>query len=179
MQHYLEIFKYCPACGSRRFVVNDFKSKRCEDCGFVYYYNAAAAVVAIITDENGRFLVARRGEEPAKGTLDLIGGFCDPGESSEEAIVREIEEETGYIVEGIPKILYSVPNTYQYSKLLVNTCDNFYHIRIDSNASLQASDDVAACWWVEPQDIRLEDFGLDSVRNGLERFLRQSDLLKD
>lgn len=179
MQHYLHIFNYCPVCGSARFVENDFKSKRCEDCGFVYYYNPAAAVVAIITDERGRFLVARRGEEPAKGKLDLIGGFCDPGESSEEAIVREIEEETGYEVEGIPQILFSVPNTYQYSKLLVHTCDNFYHIRISSDADIQPADDVDACWWVEPQDIRLEDFGLDSVRNGLERFLRQAKIIKD
>ena len=37
MKHPLEKFKYCPVCGSAQFVVNNFKSKKCEDCGFIYY----------------------------------------------------------------------------------------------------------------------------------------------
>ena len=79
--HLLERFRFCPSCGSDRFLVNDFKSKRCTDCGFTYYFNAAAAVAVIMEDEHGRILACRRAIEPAKGTLDLVGGFevhtCD------------------------------------------------------------------------------------------------------
>ena len=35
--HPLHLFQYCPRCGSHRFVENNASSKRCEDCGFVYY----------------------------------------------------------------------------------------------------------------------------------------------
>lgn len=35
--HPLRLFRYCPACGSARFREHDFKSKRCDDCGFTYY----------------------------------------------------------------------------------------------------------------------------------------------
>ncbi len=177
MQHYLSKFIHCPACGSARFEEHDFKSKRCRDCGFTYYFNAAAACVAIIENERGQLLVARRGEEPARGTLDLIGGFVDPGESCEQAICREIEEETGHHLsadelgsDGL-HILFTQPNTYLFSGLTVHTCDAFFHIRIPADTPLHAHDDVAACWWADPRELRLEDFGLDSVRNGLRRFL--------
>ena len=75
---FVDKFKYCPSCGSCHFEENDFKSKRCAECGFTYFFNAAAAVVSIITNERGEMLVCRRACEPAKGTLDLVGGFVDP-----------------------------------------------------------------------------------------------------
>ena len=46
--HPLELFKFCPKCGSPSFVENNEKSKRCDDCGFVYYFNASSATVAFI-----------------------------------------------------------------------------------------------------------------------------------
>ena len=49
--HPLELFKYCPKCGSPHFEVNNEKSKRCADCGFVYYFNSSAATVAFILND--------------------------------------------------------------------------------------------------------------------------------
>ena len=79
--HPLELFKYCPKCGSPHFEVNNEKSKRCADCGFVYYFNSSAATVAFILNDKNELLVCRRGKEPAKGTLDLSGGFIDMHET--------------------------------------------------------------------------------------------------
>ena len=70
MTHPLTLFRYCPRCGSPRFEVHDFKSKRCRDCGFTYYHNAAAATVAVIFDREGRLLVCRRAADPAQVRLD-------------------------------------------------------------------------------------------------------------
>lgn len=177
--HYLQQWNYCPECGSKRFVEHDFKSKRCEDCGFTYYFNAAAAVIAIIENEKGELLVARRGEEPAKGTLDFIGGFVDPGEGFEEAVLREIEEETGYRVklddevQRPVEILFSLPNTYLYSGMVIHSCDCIFRVFIPSDAPLNANDDVAACWWEKPEHIKVEDFGLDSAQIAFQRFLEE------
>ena len=91
--HPLELFKYCPKCGSSHFVVNNEKSKRCADCGFVYYFNSSAATVAFILNERNELLVCRRGKEPKKGTLDLSGGFIDMYETGEEGVAREVLEE--------------------------------------------------------------------------------------
>ena len=95
MYHPLELFKYCPECGSSHFQVNNGKSKRCTDCGFVYYFNPSAATVAFVLNGNNELLVCRRGNEPAKGTLDLPGGFMDMCETGEQGVSREVLEETG------------------------------------------------------------------------------------
>ena len=64
--HPLEIFKYCPVCGSAHFEVNNFKSKKCRDCGFTYYANPCSATAAFIVNDNNELLVVRRAKEPAK-----------------------------------------------------------------------------------------------------------------
>ena len=165
-------FRFCPACGSSHFVENDFKSKRCEDCGFIYYFNAAAAVAVIITNEEGELLMCRRAQEPAKGTLDIIGGFVDPGESTTTAMMREMEEETGvHIEENLLTFLFSFPNTYLYSGLLIHTCDSFFHIELPKDTKFTPSDDVAECMWISPKDINLDDIGLDSIRGAVKRYI--------
>lgn len=170
--HYLEKFRFCPVCGSHRFVENDFKSKRCEDCGFVYYFNAVAAVAVIITNEERELLMCRRACEPAKGTLDIIGGFVDPGESTTKAMVREMEEETGLnIDENQLTFLFSLPNTYLYSGLLIHSCDTFFHIEISKDTNINPSDDVAECLWMHPDDINLDNIGLDSIREAVKKYL--------
>lgn len=57
--HPLRLFEYCPRCGSHRFQENDASSKRCEDCGFVYYLNPKASVAAFVMDRQSRILVCR------------------------------------------------------------------------------------------------------------------------
>ena len=92
MKHPLAQFLYCPECGSPHFKVNNEKSKKCTDCGFVYYFNPSAATVALILNEKNELLVCRRAKEPAKGTLDLPGGFIDMNETGEEGVAREVLE---------------------------------------------------------------------------------------
>ena len=84
--HVLDKFKYCPACGSSGFEEQDEKSKRCKRCGFEYYLNPSAAVAAFILNSRGQLLTLRRSKAPAKGTLDLPGGFVDIGENINEAL---------------------------------------------------------------------------------------------
>ncbi len=171
--HLLEKFHYCPVCGSSRFEVNDFKSKRCLDCGFVYYFNPAGAVVALIVNERDELLVATRAEDPAKGTLDLIGGFADCGETAEQAMQREIKEETGMdIALDHMHYLFSLPNTYLYSGLLIHTMDLFYLCRVSSLTHIIASDDVASCRWVPLSEIAPGQFGLDSIRQGVINYMQ-------
>jgi 8-oxo-dGTP diphosphatase len=55
-------------------------------------------VGAIVTDSDGRLLLIRRGHEPEAGRWSLPGGRVQPGESDEQAVVREVREETGLVV---------------------------------------------------------------------------------
>jgi 8-oxo-dGTP diphosphatase len=52
-------------------------------------------VGAVIRDEAGRMLLILRGHEPSKGLWSIPGGRIEPGETDEQAVVREVAEETG------------------------------------------------------------------------------------
>ena len=166
----IEKYKYCPVCGSSHFVKNSPKSLRCSGCGFELFMNPAAAVVAFITNAKGELLVERRKLEPAKGTLDLPGGFADVLETAEEAVAREVMEETGLKLTEA-RYLFSLPNVYRYSDLDVHTLDMFFACRVEDDAALRAGDDAADCFWLAPADIHTEQFGLRSVRQGLLMYL--------
>jgi 8-oxo-dGTP diphosphatase len=64
--------------------------------------NAPADVVpcvgAIIIDGAGRLLLIKRGHEPGKGLWSIPGGRVEPGETDEQAVIREVREETGLVV---------------------------------------------------------------------------------
>lgn len=175
-EHLLAMFHYCPVCGSARFAIHNEKSKRCQDCGFEYYMNPSAATVAVILNERDELLVARRAKEPAKGTLDLPGGFSDCYETSEEGLMREVLEETGIQITE-PRFLFSLPNEYPYSGLIVHTVDMFYYCRVPSDTPLRAMDDAAELLWIPLQDISPEDFGLRSIRQGVEKILSKKSLI--
>ena len=176
MQHPLHLFSYCPRCGSDKFAENDFKSKRCGSCGFTYYFNPLAATVGIITNDKGEMLVARRAKEPAKGTLDLPGGFCDSYETAEEGVIREIEEETGLKVCSTD-YMFSIPNTYMYSGMELHTMDLFFHCTVENADALTADDDVAELQWITIKDLRSEEFGLASIKRAIERIKETNNTL--
>ncbi len=165
-KHPLSLFKHCPRCGGH-FAANDWKSMRCATCGFVYYANASAATVALVGDGRGGLLVTERAFEPAKGTLDLPGGFVDIGETAEEGVVREVFEETSLtVVEA--RYLFSLTNCYSYSGFVVRTLDLFFACRVDDLSPLSARDDASMSRFVKIDELEPGDFGLHSVREGIK-----------
>lgn len=167
--HVLEQFRYCPKCGSSHFVEASEKSRKCENCGFEFYLNPAAAVAAFILNSKNELLVERRKLEPAKGMLDLPGGFCDMGETVEQAMKREIKEETALDVVDM-KYQFSQPNVYRFSGFDVRTLDMSFLCKVADETQLKASDDAAECFWLPLSEIHTEQFGLRSVRQALHTF---------
>jgi 8-oxo-dGTP diphosphatase len=70
----------------------------------------ALTVDAVITDEHGRVLMMERGTDPFRGTWVFPGGYVDPGETVEQACIREVREELGLEVKLTGLIgIYSEP----------------------------------------------------------------------
>jgi NADH pyrophosphatase NudC (nudix superfamily) len=152
------MFRYCPSCASENIQFRDGKKFYCPDCGFTYYHNTAAATACVIsTGEELVFLV--RNKEPAKGKLDLAGGFVDPGEGAIEGLRRECREELGWDPGPNLTLFASFPNIYPYKSITYNTCDLFFSVTVPG---------------LRPEDFRLEEKEISGVR-----FIRLSEINPD
>lgn len=174
IQHPLQQFSFCPKCGSSDFTINNEKSKKCQHCGFIYYLNPSAAVACFIRNKNGNLLLAYRAKEPAQGMLDLPGGFVDLNETAEEAIKREILEETGLQLNNI-KYLFSIPNVYFYSNFNVHTLDLFYEAIIENMDDAVAADDVLSLHIQSIKKLDPESFGLHSIKKAIIRYKEEEE----
>jgi ADP-ribose pyrophosphatase YjhB (NUDIX family) len=90
-------WNYCGICGARLVEADDGQSLRphCPGCRRFYYRNPVPAACLFVRNEAGHLLLAQRAVEPAKGCWTLPGGFVELGETTEEAALRELLEETG------------------------------------------------------------------------------------
>lgn len=169
LRHPLSQFEYCPVCGAKAFEERNEKAKRCAACGFVYYFNPSAAVACFVRNAEGELLIVRRGKEPAKGTLDLPGGFVDMRETAEEAARREVKEETGLEIRSC-RYLFSLPNLYPYSGFEVHTLDLVFECEVATFKGAEAADDAAGIVAMRPDALRPDDFGLSSIRTAVSRY---------
>jgi hypothetical protein len=65
-----------------------------------------------------------------------------------------------------------------YSGFLVHTLDQFFLCRVKDDKNLNAMDDVADSFWTPLAEVNPEEFGLDSVREGVKRFLKEHNITK-
>jgi len=65
------------------------------------YPTAPVVGVGAIVFQDGKVLLVRRGREPLKGEWSLPGGRLELGEHLEAAVIREVREETGLIVQVV------------------------------------------------------------------------------
>jgi NADH pyrophosphatase NudC (nudix superfamily) len=88
---------YCPVCSSNLVMRNEFEPQRLacpsENCTFVHWNNPIPVVAAIL-EYKGEVILARKQGWP-ENWYGLITGFLEAGETPEEAILREVEEEVG------------------------------------------------------------------------------------
>jgi ADP-ribose pyrophosphatase YjhB (NUDIX family) len=105
-------------------------------------------VGAIIRDEAGRLLLIQRGHDPDAGRWSLPGGRIEPGETDEQALVREMREETGLTVRPGPLVgAVSRPGP---GGSVIDIRD--YGATV-TGGTLTAGDDAADARWVAPAEL--------------------------
>jgi 8-oxo-dGTP diphosphatase len=106
----------------------------------------------VVTDDTGRILLILRGHEPGKGLWSIPGGRIEPGETDEEAVVREVREETGLEV-TCGRLLGSVDRPGPAGAIIeIRDYD-----AVVVSGDLAAGDDAADARWVLPTEIAALD----------------------
>jgi NAD+ diphosphatase len=137
------VLKFCPRCGSADFKAKTAHHLICAICSFEWFINPAVAAACFILDDRNQLLLIRRQKDPGKGRLAPPGGFVDSGETAEAGVRREVQEETGLLLDAV-KFLCSQPNTYAYGGYTYNVLDIFFTARVHEFDSLNTGDDVSA-----------------------------------
>ncbi len=107
--------RFCANCGAPTDIEEAGYSRRCPRCG-AHHFPRTDPVVIMTVEYDGQLLLGRRTGWPP-GRCSVLAGFVSPGESAEEAVVREIEEESG-IVARDPVYVSSQPWPFPSSLML-------------------------------------------------------------
>ncbi len=119
--HWHARHRFCGDCGAPTQPHEGGHARDCTDrsCGAKHFPRTDPAVIMLVSrpgPEGGACLLARQAPWP-KGVYSTLAGYVEPGESLEEAVVREVMEETG-IKAGNVRYVSSQPWPFPASLML-------------------------------------------------------------
>ena len=146
---------FCGACGARTESLSAGHCRRCSnaDCGLEHYPRTDAAVIVLVRDGE-RALIGRAPGWPER-LYSTLAGFVEPGESLEDALRREVLEESGVRV-GACRYHSSQPWPFPASLMV-----GFHAEAVDPAISL--GEELADARWVSAAEL------LQEVREGVTR----------
>jgi NAD+ diphosphatase len=107
--------QFCGRCGVPLEIKPDERAKVCPQCGLLHFPRLAPAIIVLV--ERGNQLLLARSRHFMPGMYSVLAGFVEPGESLEEAVVREVKEEVGIEIQDI-KYFGSQPWPFPHSLMI-------------------------------------------------------------
>jgi len=136
---------FCAVCGAASTVFRSGWARRCNDCNAEHYPRVDPVVIMLAVDGE-RALVGRQPSFPA-GRYSALAGFIEPGESLEEAVRREINEEAGVRC-GAVHYVASQPWPFPSSLMIACIAEaETTDIVLDEN-------ELEHAFWVEKADVQ-------------------------
>lgn len=105
------IFDFCTKCGNKleKVHMGDDECKKCPSCGQVYGTNPFPIVAVLVINEFDEVLLLKQ-NYISEDKWTIVTGYMVDGETIEEAVVREVKEETGQDV-----ISYNYVSSYYFA----------------------------------------------------------------
>ncbi len=116
LSHWHEAHPRCARCGAATAMSHGGWVRRCPEDGSEHYPRTDPAVIVLVRDDADRALLGRQARWPS-GWFSTLAGFVEPGESAEDAVRREVHEESGVSV-GEVAYLGSQPWPFPCSLML-------------------------------------------------------------
>ncbi|MCC9645300.1 NUDIX domain-containing protein [Rhodopirellula sp. JC740] len=167
-----DAFRFCPSCQAPNQSPGTIPF-RCEQCGFAFFFGPVAAVGGLIVNQDQELLLVRRARDPGKGQWGLPGGFVDRGESIEDALRREVTEETQLTIASL-RLLTTGPNHYTYQGVTADVVDLFFVCRVEDEDSVELEPtELSDYRWCVPTKRELNNMAFPSNRIAVEQWLRE------
>ncbi|MFI5307881.1 MAG: NAD(+) diphosphatase [Polyangiales bacterium] len=101
IMHWHKRHQHCGVCGSKTAARQGGHVRVCrnESCRTEHFPRTDPAIIVLV-EHDGRCLLGRQRNWPA-GMYSVLAGFVEPGESMEQAVVREVAEEAGVAVDDV------------------------------------------------------------------------------
>jgi NAD+ diphosphatase len=141
-----ETFTHCPRCGAPTDPFASGHARRCPVDGSEHFPRVDPAMIVLVTDAADRALLARNSMWPER-RVSILAGFVEAGESAEQAVTREVAEETSIVVSRVT-YLGSQPWPMPQSLMLGfrAVADGTQEIRVDA-------DEIAEASWYSREDL--------------------------
>jgi NAD+ diphosphatase len=130
---------FCGGCGTPLRTKTTERAKECPTCGQLHFPRLAPAIIVLV--ERGRELLLARSRHFLPGMYSVLAGFVEPGESLEEAVVREVKEEVGVDIKDI-QYFGSQPWPFPHSLMI-----GFTATYADGEITLEDSEIEDAGWF--------------------------------
>ncbi len=112
--------RFCGRCGAPTEPKAEERVRACPACRLTVYPRVAPAVMALV--RRGPEILLARGPHFPPGMFSALAGFVEPGETLEQCVQREVEEEVGVRV-GNLAYFASQPWPFPHSMMIAFTCD--------------------------------------------------------
>jgi NAD+ diphosphatase len=99
LAHWWRDQRFCGRCGAATVIHARARACWCQTCEIPWYPRVAPCVIVVI--RRGERMLLARSSRTRRPMYSLIAGFVEPGESLEQAVAREVKEETGLQVSNI------------------------------------------------------------------------------
>ncbi|MCH9628128.1 MAG: NADH pyrophosphatase [Chlamydiales bacterium] len=118
--HWDRSHTYCGVCGSKTLTSEKERCRRCPDCEHLAYPKLSPVIMALVKKKD-QILLARGSHFP-ENFYSVLAGYVEPGETLEQCVAREIEEEVDIHVQNI-RYFGSQPWPFSNSLMMAFTCE--------------------------------------------------------
>ena len=136
--------QFCGQCGKPTGGAEFDRSRKCHDCGNMYYPRLSPSIIVLVT-KGEQVLLAKNAQ--ARGNFySTLAGFIEPGESIEEAVHREVFEEVGLKIKNLK---YFSSQSWPFPNSLMLG----FHAEYDSGNITIQEEEIADAQWFHFDDM--------------------------
>ncbi|WP_133366795.1 NAD(+) diphosphatase [Qipengyuania sediminis] len=131
--------RFCANCGGATGLAKGGWQRDCQQCGAQHFPRTDAVGITLVEHVDGRLMLGR-GKGWPEGRFSALAGFVEPGESIEEAVAREVLEESGVRVRDVR---YVASQPWPFPSQLMIGC----HAIADDDALTVDTSELAELAW--------------------------------